>query len=371
MNINTLRDAITVTSSAHTTSFRPDDLFADDERYFAYFLREELTGLNPWFGKLYEIFTIQVDTTARDINGNRLQEPFQTRFIPEPYFRVRSIYSYSVWLNSPVSREMVAFISWTPNVAGEWLYLTREYSSTDSSYLYFRFHEQQLPESLVLNISDNLRDKYGNKLDRTYRQVIIPAAFEVEESPPRIQRLSESLVFGFTETIDPTTVANAVRISPPLSGAVKPKASGRSLIVEHERDFESFAEYRVTIDTSLRSIHSKRLQGRNVFSFITEGFTFSHSEPYNGELDVARDISLRFDFNERIDSLSFQVAFTVDPSVAGAFGSWAPGDRRIIFIPKDSLRPLTVYSATVATALRTIGGTPLSMPVVVTFKTGR
>ncbi len=108
-----------------------DDLFSD---VLSFRIMDPLSGYY-YPSSLYRIgstYTVTIDSTVRDINGNRLSPNFALSFTPEPVFRVVLFtpkdgatdvppFSYpSLVFNSPVGNDLLSKIQISPSISGYW-----------------------------------------------------------------------------------------------------------------------------------------------------------------------------------------------------------------------------------------------------------
>lgn len=373
MDIESLSGAITISSPRYCSDTSQTWMYRERERCIIY--PRDSSGHNIRFsdGMLYDQFTIHVARTARDINGNFLEHDFKATFIPEPYFRVRSIFpengilgyqSKRVWvkLNSQIRKEMLSKFIWEPPVAGTWGRL-----DSDSSYVEFYF-AGQIPDSFTLRVSDDLVDIHGNRLGRPFTKGFTLVPFQIY--PGRsYNELSGDIHFYCNQPIDSTTIQSSFHISPGVPGSLSLNSDGDRVIFQPSHDLTQLARYEVTIDTTIRSIFGKSIGSPITYTFRTDAFTIDYANPRQGEVSVARESWIRCGFNDRLDTTTFEDAFNISPEVQGTFVTWSEND--LNFVPHDSLAPLTVYTVNISSALKTKGGTNLMLPVTVSFMTGK
>jgi hypothetical protein len=374
METETLKKAITVSSSRFATDYNRTSIGADGERYYVYPMDSAYQYLNFDAARLYEQFTLRVATTARDINGNTLDREFRATFIPEPYFRVRSISpedgilhyqsdGVTMVLNSKIREEVFSKFTWEPQVAGRW----RFPFDYDSSYVKFDFATQLLPDSITLTVSGDLPDIFGNRLGKSFRKTFMRAPLDMY--PQWAQGLSKPIIFRCNQPIDSTTIYSSFHITPEVPGSLSLGSDRDRLIFQQANDLVQLTSYEITIDTSIRSIFGATIESPVKFTFNAGAFTIRDSGPRQGAVNVARDSRITCRSNDRLDTATFRDAFRISPEVHGSFDAWS--EEYLTFVPDDSLAPLTVYTITISSALKTRGGTNLMLPAVVSFMTGK
>jgi len=80
-------------------------------------------------------------------------------------------------------------------------------------------------------------------------------------------------------------------------------------------------------------------------------------------------MSWNYQFTATLDNASIVDAFSVQPSVYGILSSYDYEEHGFSFLPQETLVSNTIYTVTISTSLKSNGGTPLSVPYVITFRT--
>ncbi|MBI4810934.1 MAG: Ig-like domain-containing protein, partial [Ignavibacteriales bacterium] len=181
--------------------------------------------------KLGNTYTFGIASTAKDINGNSLIPSYSMTFLPEPYFRIRTVYpqngatdvpsytSICLVFNSPVDTSIRSFIQINPPIPGMWLLV----DSYDSTYLYYSYTTPPLENTTyTISIQQSAKDQYGNQLQQSFTSSFTTRPFRVSYTYPSDGRenvpLTQSIEIGFTNIIDTSTVRNSFNITPAVQG---------------------------------------------------------------------------------------------------------------------------------------------------------
>jgi hypothetical protein len=288
MDINTLIKAVTLSSP--TTSARIDTNFIytlDGSAFFFYVTDTTYPYYYGYRWKVNEQYTLTIDTTAKDINGNTLRPVFNLVFKPEPYFRVLSIYpkdgatnvniytSVELRFNSPVRTNIFASI--LSNLTnGEWRIDPWGYH--DSSYVYFyNFSSLQYGTTYSIVVNTNARDRYDNQLGQQFSASFTtapPPPLQVTYTYPYNGQMfvsrSTSIEVDFNTSLDTSTVRNAFSINPTVAGDIYfPFWSPSYFSFYPSSQLAANQTYAVTIDTTIRSVDGRKLSSPYTFSFTT------------------------------------------------------------------------------------------------------
>ena len=137
--------------------------------------------------RLGQTYTIAIDSTLEDINGNYLGHRITFSFKPEPSFRVLAISprdgskdverssTPTIIFNSPIDTSIVAFVGFSPQPGGTWtisqydsfavLFLLRNPLAYDSSY--------------TVSVGAGARDVHRNQISRAITSTFTTTAFRV------------------------------------------------------------------------------------------------------------------------------------------------------------------------------------------------
>jgi hypothetical protein len=94
----------------------------------------------------------------------------------------------------------------------------------------------------------------------------------------------------------------------------------------------------------------------------------SMTGPENNATDVALDAVIKITFSEKMNTITVEGAFVINPSVSGSF-SWSEQDSVCTFTPDSDLSPSTGYQVTIGTAAADLAGNLLAEEYVFGFNT--
>ncbi len=323
-------------------------------------------------------YTITIDTSLVDINGNHLQQQSHFSFTPEPYFRStylypadgsmnvsRSVYP-TVTFNSPVDTSIRSSLHISPAVSGVW-----QIQSYDSMTAIFQFSTLFSYGTLyTISVDGNAHDAEGHPIhagaSAQFRTVNFTVGYVSPPNGSTDVSPSANIYASFNGPVDTGSIRAAFSISPPVRGLLL--LSSYSVSFYPDSGFNPSTQYTATFSTALMSIDSVHLAAPYTWSFTTDQFQITYTYPTSGEIDVYRYNALQVAFNARIDTASIRPAFHISPPVGGTFSF---GDSYILFYPYPSLAPLTTYTVTVDSTVRTQSGRTLGSPYTFSFKTGQ
>lgn len=333
--------------------------------------------------KIGQNYTFTVSSVARDINGNILQPSFSMTFMPEPYFRVRTIspangavnvspvgYYITLNLNSKVDTSFHSFIYINPPVAGQWNL------SSDSISLYYTTNQTlRSLTTYTISIGTDAHDIYHNYLQQPFHSTFTTLPFGVTSTYPSNGNtdinVMDAITVVFTEQLDTSTVRTAFSTHPSINGQY-------NLYYSAEIDLSPLTEllidsaYTVTIDTSIRGVDGAKLPAPYSFSFRTAPFRVSSTYPYSGMTGFNPNYNpVEVFFNALIDTGSVRAAFSLlDSSNTPVNGYYTMYTNGFYFTPLTALKPYASYKATVATGLRAKQGKYINAPYLLSFTTG-
>lgn len=323
-------------------------------------------------------YTITIDTSLVDINGNHLQQQYHFSFTPEPYFRATYFYpadgsvnvsrslTIYVYFNSPVDSSIISSLHIDPPISGLWL--LRTYDS-----LSVVFQPTMYPTygtRYTLSVDPNAHDAEGHQVpsqaSSRFRTVDLTITSTYPSDGSTLTDLSSYVVANFNGPIDTGSIRRAFSISPSVPGSLSP--STYYSYFYPDADLSPSTRYTVTFSTALMSIDSFHLAAPYSWSFTTDRFRVSNTFPSPGSIDVYRYSTMEIDFNGKIDTASGRSAFHISPSVGGTLYTF---ERYLLFYPSPAMDPLTKFTVTIDSTLRTRSGYTLGTPYTFSFTTGQ
>jgi len=330
---------------------------------------------------LGKTYTITIDTSVQDINGNHLQTPYTFSFTPEPNFRVIESVpadnsknvsitggsSIGLLFNSPLQSGSASQLKLSPSPNGKWVIYsydsTEAYFSTADTLLYNTTYTITAPASL--------KDNDGHQLGSNFSSSFTTTPFEVLSVNPANGSTgvsnNYSLSFAMSGPIDTSTLRSAFTISPGVAGYFSFYYSEPSYFYFTPTNGYAFnTKYTVTLSTGLKASNGTPLAAPYAMSFTTQSFEVSSTYPADGSTNWSSDQSITVYLSGPIDTSSVRSAFSISPSVAGFF-SINPSSFE--FTPTNGFGMGTTYAVSVSTALKAQDGTHLQSPYNFSFST--
>ena len=229
-------------------------------------------------GKTY---TITIDTTLTDIHGYKLSKPKTVTFLPEPKFRVFSVYptlddveplsfrQLSLSFNSKVDSSIFNSISITPAIKGSWN-IGRDIYNSDSLYAYY-----SLADTLAYNtkytiaVSSNAKDNNGLPIDKPYQFSFVTAPFYVRlnsyssSTGPGGFQIINNLGLNFNAIVDTSTIRNSISVTPQISYSLSFSFGSYSnyLYINFKpEEFQRNTKYTIHFNSTIKSIYGDSLE---------------------------------------------------------------------------------------------------------------
>jgi hypothetical protein len=326
-------------------------------------------------------YSMGIDSTARDINGNALVPPFTATFVPEPSFRVMSVspadgaidvptyFSIYLFFNSKVSGAILPHLSIDPLPAGSWSL------AYDSTYAAFNLNRNlTAATTFTLNVDGSAEDIQGNRISAPYVSRFTTVPFRMSSTYPSNGAggvwPSTVIQFAFSIPLDTGTVRSSFHISPATAGTLNGIYYGSSnLTFAPEGGFAGSTSYTITFDSTLHDIAGDPLTGGYTLSFTTAPFSIFSTTPSNGETGVSRFNMININTNAPLNLSSEPGSLQITPAVSLAF-TGCDGCSSFYFYAPAGLAPNTAYTVTIGTGLLTKRGEALPAPYTFSFTTG-
>ncbi|HEY9167847.1 MAG TPA: Ig-like domain-containing protein [Candidatus Kryptonia bacterium] len=328
-------------------------------------------------------YTVTLDTSLQDINGNHLQSPYTFSFTPEPKFRVITGYpsngdknvsitdanGIELIFNSPIEASTLAQISITPALQGKWFVY-----SSDSTRAYFSSPDTLEYNTLyTVNVPAAVSDNYGHQLGTAYSESFMATPFQVFSFYPSDGSTGIGTTYtvgvNMTGAIDTTTLRPAFSISPNVAGSLQyfgQSPSSFSFIPSVAFGFNT--KYTVSLSTALKSTNGTHMIAPFSSTFTTMPFEVTSSYPSDGSTGILSAQSVQVAFSGPIDTNSILHAFSISPSLAGSF-SVNGNNNGFTFTPTSALAMGTTYTVTVSTVMKAQDGTSLPSAYTFSFST--
>lgn len=323
-------------------------------------------------------YTVTLDTTLLDINGNQPVGNYSFSFVPEPEFRVLAVEpsahatgvstspDITILFNSPVDTSIFRALSFTPAAGGYWV---PPYDGHTVSYHLL----SQLPinTEFQIAVSGNAADTLGHRLTTPFSSSFVTRGFGVAGSSPSpgySARPDASVQVSFSAPADNATIRDNFSIQPAVPGSFRFFSNG-SFSFDPTNGFQGGRFYTVTLGTGIRSLAGDSLPQPYVFSFDVDWFRVETTTPYTGQTNVGRSLPLDIYFNARLDTTSIAGTLSTIPAIQGTLTRrWETALR---FTPDDSLMANQGYLVTVSPGVRSAAGDSLVGAYTFWFSTGQ
>jgi len=314
---------------------------------------------------IYEVgktYTVVIDTSLMDINGNHLARPYYLRYTPEPYFRITSTSpadgativptkttNIQIYFNSKVDTSILSHIH--PSSG----FIT--HSSAGGYDAIYTLGNYLPGQTITLTIDQGAKDVSGNALRSASQMTVHTGAFALTsvDTAEYALDLDQGLDFYFSYPLDTSTVFSSILVSPPTELAHYRLYPNNYVYASPLNDWIPNSSYTITIKTSLLATNGVGLDRQYAVHFITEPFEadYAEYENYSSSIEIL--------CTGRIDSTSMQAAFSISPNVPGRTtfspsSDFYPSYDRFWFVPDTALTSGMTYRITVSTALKSIGG---------------
>ncbi|MBN1814312.1 MAG: von Willebrand factor type A domain-containing protein [Anaerolineae bacterium] len=209
--------------------------------------------------------------------------------------------------------------------------------------LYVEPYESLVPDTRYRFILDTTAtDAEGTPLGQVYHWGYVtgnPIASVVQ--PVRNGNRSTPLVVQFTNPMEPESVAQSLRIEPPVAGEIHWSEENTLLIFTPARPLPSESVYTVHLDGTLRDASGSQFPPVEPLQFTTPPAILAVS-PLDETLYPGAVIEILFD--RLMDTRATENAVQITPEVPGSF-AWQ--GTRLIFEPDNNWEPLSAISVTV------------------------
>jgi hypothetical protein len=345
----------------------------------------------PLLWKVGRSYSLRIDATAKDIDGNYLNPSFEMTFTPEPYFRVKSISPTSGSINVSTTTLQIAFnaavdtsilsrIVISPSVSGLWHYPRNGSGIYDSSQVIFQNGSGfTVGKTYTISIGSNAVDKNGDPLTAGFTSTFTTTPFTVTSTSPSDGTTnwpisSQRISVGFSDSLDISTIPAAFSIHPVIAGVFSNTSNPRTFVFAASNPFLPDTVYTITIDTSIRSKAQAKMSEPLSFSFMTGAentgaspLFVTSTNPSNGDTTVSPQKIVQISFNTSLDTAGIGNALSVSPPVSGLVS--ITNASSLLFSPIEPLSFSTTYTVTLASSITSTGGVSLESPYTFSFTT--
>ena len=185
---------------------------------------------------------------------------------------------------------------------------------------------------------------------------------------------NRAIAVVFSQPMDPASINPSTFVVAGVTGNVTYDATNRIGAFKPFSDFAPSTAYNATITTGAKSLQGAPLEAPFNFSFVTRA-TSDKSPPKIVAINVAAgatcvplDQKIKITFDEPMDSLTITSSTVFIEGVTGSV-TYDAGSQ-IATITPSALAANTVYTITVTTGVKDLGGVPLAAPFHQNFTTG-
>ncbi|MFH1231008.1 MAG: Ig-like domain-containing protein [Planctomycetota bacterium] len=331
----------------------------------------------------YTLYTCTVSTAAEDLAGNNITSQYQWGFAPVDNTTPPTVLSVSPLNNStgvPASTNIsVTFseamnqataqdaFSISPSVAGAFSWSSNTMTFNPTGYLAFN-------TLYTCTVSIAAEDLAGNNMANQYQWSFTTAAPDIiaatvlSVSPPNNSNpvpVSTDITVTFSEAMNQATAQGAFSISPAAEGAFSwsstieadPPLAENTVIFNPTGNLAYNTLYTCTVSTAAEDLAGNNMASQYQWSFTTAAPdttrpTVLSVSPNSDGVSVSTNISVTF--SEPMSQTTVQGAFSISPTVAGAF-FWNVNGDTMIFDPTNNLAG-TIYTCTISTAAEDLAG---------------
>jgi predicted RNA-binding protein with TRAM domain len=333
-----------------------------------------------------QTYTVKIDTTASDLRGGKLSEPFQFSFTTEcieierttpghNYTQVSTLTKVRISFNTDMDAESVnsAFKmvdTKLNNVAGEFQWVSLR-------SMEFR---PSLPlaanETHTVTIDTIASGIHGTKLPQPYQFSFTTAPIVISSHPGDGDTRVPPVVIvyiTFNTYMMPGSVTATFKM---VDSEWQPVSGDFKWTSQYRMEFQPSSplalneQYTVAIDTTACDLHGVKLSEPHQFSFSTGPIELV-SNPRNNETWISPQITVLIDFNTDMNAQSVNSAFKmVDSELNEVTGNHAwPWASRMEFRPHSALATSEKHTVTIDTSARDARGARLLEPYRFSFTT--
>jgi Bacterial Ig-like domain len=333
--------------------------------------------------KILERDTVTIDTTANDINGNNLSSAYIFTFMPEPKFRVVSVYPpdgatgvpadtiIRIVFNSQIGTYVGENTRMNPSIGGKWYIDDPNGNKTSIHFQPTTTFSTNTQYSVTINGLTS--DLDGYQLGNNYVWSFTTGAFEVlTVSPPDGSMdvaLYRPLTVFLTSQLDTATIRSSLSISPPTPGKLHffERFTGFTFVPDPELLPDT--PYTIRIDTTIRSLLGERISQPEEFNFRSDIFRVILTSPYQNQRGVTRFLfRIEVYFNSLIDTSTVRTSFNA-PGIYGRF-EFIENANCFYYYPINVPLPAnTTFLISISRGIYSKGGVQLGEPYTFSFTT--
>lgn len=228
-------------------------------------------------------------------------------------------------------------------------------------------------------VSTDVEDLAGNALATakswSFTTDAIPVVTAIEPQADAIDvALSSVISISFNEDMDGSTITASSFLLKKGADAVNGAVSYADQVATFTPDavLEAGVLYSATVTTAVKDLGGVAIAADKSWSFTTDAIpTVASINPQEDAIDVARNQVISITFNEEMDASTITTSsFKLMEGVNNVVGTIQYSGKKASFIPTTILESGLVYTATVTTDAKDLGGNAIAVAKVWSFTTG-
>ncbi len=383
MDRTSIKRAISLTSSQGDVIIDTNSVAAQNSDVFTLSPLDVRGPLYHFIWKLGTRYTLNIDTSAFDVNGNHLQVNWIISFTPEPYFRVTTITpangatevplssNLTVTFNSQVDSSIFSVITIHPELGGHWFFIPA-FPTPDSTQIRFAYTGAFVDSLYTVIIDSSAHDKYNHHAHASFSSSFSTATFRPVSSTPSNGAsgvsIFSNLILNFTAPIDTSTVRGAWSISPPASGVFRFASGLVGFTFVPTQRLLANTTYTVTVSDTLASSAGIHLSQPYSLTFTTLPFQVNSTNPSDGSFNISLKPTILLNFSDILDSSTIRSSVFLTPSVPLLF-NLSDSSNTFTCTPVSGLASNTTYIGVVTTGVHSRRGDSLTIAYSFSFTT--
>jgi parallel beta-helix repeat protein len=312
-------------------------------------------------------YTITVSKSAIDVDGNELLYDYSWHFKTKKKPTPPTILSHSptgtdvsVDTNIKVTFSELMDTNSVQNSLSIAPSATGTYSWTSASLTFTPDSALNYNTQYKVTIGTSAKDLENEFLAAVYSWQFTTEMMENPSPPTVIDNspigddvpVDTTITITFSESMNTGSVEGAFAISPSVDGTFD--WNNAKFIFIPNNDLEYNTQYSLTMSTTAKDLQNEFLSSKFSWQFTTETVTIDPTPPTiiahsPTGTNVPVDTKISLTFSELMDTSSVEEAFSIQPSVLGAF-SWS--NAKLIFTPAQDLKYKMQYTIIMATSAK-------------------
>ena len=336
-------------------------------------------------------YTILVNTSAKDTNGNSLESYFSSSFetVESPEFKVLSVSPFSGQTNIPVNTNInVSFstpvnktslaISFSPSLPGSpslsWVNGDKQLTITPGGNL---SGNQLYTITIGTTTKDIYQKSLTNSFISTFTTEILagPSITSTQPAPGSYEiPLSQNFSFTFDRAMKQTETQNAYEISPtpvaPPSFSWSPDL--KTLNISYSENLIHDTSYLIKVKNTAEDLSGLKMAQDYLLPFITvkRPEVIANSVfPISNAINVATSTQIKIEFSKEMDKTSVESALSLKESGITIAGNYSWQNNEVTFTPASPLNYNSTYQINLTSSAKDTQGNFIEAPFNSIFTT--